>query len=142
MTDRPDLAAPAMPASPRTATLSKYADTWRRAYWAHREVPGRHRGECCQDECWPDIAERVIDEIAPAIVAELSEAEAAQQQSAPAGTDSQAAPLDVEALADALHHVMCKVSHHDSNFRERSCFASFPLIASAALARLVQERSE
>jgi hypothetical protein len=59
--------------SPRTAALSQYADTWRRAYWAHREVPGRHRGECCQDKCWPDIAERVVDAIAPSIAADLAE---------------------------------------------------------------------
>ena len=32
----------------------------RDAYWAHREVPGRHRGECCQDPCFEDIVERWV----------------------------------------------------------------------------------
>lgn len=32
----------------------------RDAYWAHREVPGRHRGECCQDPCFADITERWV----------------------------------------------------------------------------------
>ena len=51
--------------------LGRYADGWRRAYWAHRE--GRHGDECCQDECWPDIASRVLDGLAPKVRAWLDE---------------------------------------------------------------------
>jgi hypothetical protein len=76
---------------PRTAALDKYADGWRRAYWAHREVPGRHRGECCQDQCWPDIASRVLDDLVPKVQAWLALA-----------IEAEAASPDSEALRAAL----------------------------------------
>jgi hypothetical protein len=56
--------------------VDRYVDVWRRAYWAHREVPGRHRGECCQDRCWSDIGRRVLDEMVPKVQAWLGEPEA------------------------------------------------------------------
>jgi hypothetical protein len=34
--------------------------TLRDAYWAHREVPNRHRDEMCEDYCFPDIVERWV----------------------------------------------------------------------------------
>lgn len=39
-------------------------------------------------------------------------------------------------LAEALHEVMCTISHHDPSVREARCFAKFPHIARAAIAVL------